>query len=118
MDEHLLSATLFLDKAWDKGIPVWIVSLELSKVFDRANWNALWFALRDHGVSGHHLLILQLKYSNQLGEVQGEHSNGDPFPIHGGVRQGCVLTTRLFRSALEWGMSAWRLNAEARKLWF
>ena len=30
MDEHLLSATLFLDKAWDKGIPVWIVSLDLS----------------------------------------------------------------------------------------
>ena len=31
MDEHLLSATLFLDRAWDKGIP-------------------LWLALRDHGV--------------------------------------------------------------------
>ena len=51
MDEHLLSATLFLDKAWDKGIPVWIVSLDLSKAFDRVNWNALWLALRDRGVS-------------------------------------------------------------------
>ena len=35
MDEHLLTATLFLDKAWDKGIPGWIVSLDLSKAFDR-----------------------------------------------------------------------------------
>ena len=44
MDEHLLTATLFLEKVWDKGIPVWIVSLDLSKAFDRANWNALWLA--------------------------------------------------------------------------
>ena len=69
MDEHLLTATLFLDKAWDKGIPVWIVSLDLSKAFDRVNWNALWLALRDHGVSDHLIWILQLIYSNQLGEV-------------------------------------------------
>ena len=104
MDEHLLTATLFLDKAWDKGIPVWIVSLDLSKAFDSVNWNALWLALRDHGVSDHLIWILQLIYSNQLGEVQGEHSNSSPFPIHAGVRQGCVLSPRLFCSVLQWGM--------------
>ena len=79
MDEHLLTATLFLDKAWDKGIPVWIVSLDLSKTFDRVNWDALWLALHDHGISEHLVWILQLIYSNQSGEVQGEHSNSDFF---------------------------------------
>ena len=63
------------------GTPVWIVSLDLSKVFDRANWNALWLALHDHGISDHLVWILQLIYANQfLGEVRGEHSNSDPFP--------------------------------------
>ena len=80
MDEHLLTATLFSDKAWDKGIPVWIVSLDLSKAFDRVNWDALWLALHDHGISEHLVWILQLIYSNQSGEVQGEHSNSDLFP--------------------------------------
>ena len=118
MDEHLLTATLFLDKAWDKGIPVWIVSLNLSKALDRANENALWLALRDHGVSDHLIWILQWIYSNQLGEVQGEHSNSNPFPIHAGVRQGCVLRPGLFCSVLQWGMSAWIQNAEARTCGF
>ena len=117
MDEHLVTATLFLDKAWDKGIPVWIVS-DLSKAFDRANWNALWLAFRDHGVSDHLIWILQLIYSSQSGEVEGEHSNNNPFPIHAGVRQGCVLSPRLFRSVLQWGMSVWRQNAETQKCGF
>ena len=103
-----------LDKAWDKGIPVWIVSLDLSKAFDRANWDALWLALHDHGISEHLVWILQFIYSNQSGEVQGEHSNSALFPIHAGVRQGCVLSPRLFCSVLQWGMSAWRRNAETK----
>ena len=68
MDEHLLTA-LFLDKAWDRSIPAWIVSLDLSRAFDRVNSNALWLALRDPGESGHLIWILQVLYSNQLGEV-------------------------------------------------
>ena len=46
--------------------------------------------------------------------MQGEHSNTDPFPIHAGVRQGCVLSPRLFGSVLQWGISAWRRNAETK----
>ena len=66
-------------------------------------------------VSDHLIWILQSIYSNQLGEVQGEHSNSNPFPIHAGVRQGRMLSPRLFSSVLQWGMSAWRQNAETRK---
>ena len=45
-------------------------------------------------------------------------NNNDPFPIHAGVRQGCVLSRHLLCSVLQWGMSAWRINAETRKCSF
>ena len=70
MDEHLLTATLFLDKAWDKGIPVRIVSLDLSRTFDRVTWNALWLALRDHGESDH--LICSWTVACEMGVARGQ----------------------------------------------
>ena len=53
LEEHLLAANLFLDKATARGIPVWLVSLDLSKVFDRVHWPTLWNALRAQGISDH-----------------------------------------------------------------
>ena len=35
IDENLLTANPFLDKTLAVGIPVWVVSLDLSKAFDR-----------------------------------------------------------------------------------
>ena len=37
LEEHLVTANLVLDKADAVGIPVWIISLDLSKAFDRVH---------------------------------------------------------------------------------
>ena len=34
------------------------------------------------------------------------------FPIRGGMRQGCVLSPRLFNSVLEMAMACWRASVE------
>jgi len=53
IEEHLLTASLVLEKTLAVNIPTWIVSLDLSKAFDRIAWPALWQALRQPGVSDH-----------------------------------------------------------------
>ena len=108
LEEHLLSADIFIDKTRERNIPIWIVSLDLSKAFDRVSWPALWEALRGHGLSEHIVWTLQCLYHSQSGEVKGQSARSVSFDILAGVRQGCVLSPRLFCSVLELAMSRWR----------
>ena len=112
LEEHLLTANLFLDKTLAANIPVWVLSLDLSKAFDRVDWSALWLALSEHGVSSHMVWILQNLYFGQHGEVTGQGGNSRTFQINAGVRQGCVLSPKMFSSVLHWAMSKWRRWAE------
>lgn len=113
IEEHLLTANLMIDKATAHDIPLWIVSLDLSKAFDRVSWSALWAALQDHGVSDHLIWMIQNLYRDQFGEVLGEWKRSEPFDIKAGVRQGCVLSPRLFSCVLEWAMSRWKQECVA-----
>ena len=114
LEEHLLTANLFLDKATAHGIPVWLVSLDLSKAFDRVHWPTLWNALRAQGISDHMIWMLSKLYEGQSGEVQGKWGSSRNFPIASGVRQKCVLSPRLFSAVLQWAMKNWRRDASLK----
>jgi len=113
LEEHLMTADMFIEKTRAQNIPIWIVSLDLSKAFDRVAWPTLWKALLEHGVSEHMVWILQSLYHAQTGQVQGKSKNSCLFEILAGVRQGCVLSPRLFCSALELAMAGWRQKVES-----
>ena len=51
MEEHLLTANLVVDKSFAANVLLWILSVDLSKAFDRIDWGALWQALRAQGAS-------------------------------------------------------------------
>ena len=112
LEEHLVTANLVGDKLFAANRPLWIASLDFSKAFDRINWDALWQSLLEHGVSAHMVWILQLLYCEQTGAVKGTWGNSTVFPLKAGVRQGCVLSPRLFCSVLQWAMKDWRAWAE------
>ena len=114
LEEHLVTANLVVDKFFGIDMPVWVISLDLSKAFDRVDWNKLWAALLDHGVSEHIVWIIQCLYFSQRGCVRGELDISDEFPINGGVRQGCVLSPRLFTGVLQWAMRKWRSKVESK----
>ena len=104
LEEHLVSANLVIDKLLAVGKPVWIVSLDLSKAFDRVNLSKLWAALTAHGVSQHLVWIIQCLYWKKERCVKGDTDVSNCFPINSGVRQGCVLSPKLFSSVQQWAM--------------
>ena len=110
IEEHLLTANVFLGKTLAVGIPVWVVSLDLSKAFDRVHWPALWKSLREQGISEHMVWMISKLYDGQFGEVIGSSGRSRKFNITGGVRQGCVLSPRLFCAVLQFAMRKWRLK--------
>ena len=110
IEEHLLSANMVIDKTLLGNKPLWILSLDLSKAFDRVDWDALWSGLRLHGVSVRLIWLLQLMYSNQTGQISGHSDVSREFCIKAGVRQGCVLSPRLFCSVLQLAMEDWRCD--------
>ena len=110
IEEHLLTANLVIDKTVATGKPVWIVNLDLSKAF--VHWGSLWQALRQHEVSDHMVWILQCLYHDQIGTVRGSSGTSRPFDIRQGVRQGCVLSPRLFACVLQWALRTWRARVE------
>ena len=90
IEEHLLTANMVIDK----------MSLDLSKVFDRVNWDSLWEGLQRHGVSEHLVWALRLIYWEQNCQVINKQDAGAEVDIKAGVRQGCVRSPRLFSCLL------------------
>jgi len=108
IEEHLSTASLVIEKTLMMNIPIWIISVDLSKAFDRVAWPTLWQALGDNGVSAHLVWVLQNLYHQQKGQVAGDWGESNWFDISAGVRQGRVLSPRLFCCVLQWGMQRWR----------
>ena len=116
IEEHLLSVNMVIDKTLLDSRPLWILSLDLSKAFDRVDWDALWRGLQLHGVSAHLIWLLQVVYSNQTGQINGHSDVSREFCIKAGVRQGCVSSPRLFCSVLQLAMEEWRCDVSQNGL--
>ena len=97
-----------IDKTLLANVPLWIVSLDLSKAFDRVSWDSLWGRLLRHGVSEHLVWALRLIYWEQKGQIVTKQDTSWEFDIKAGVRQGCVLNPRLFSCVLEVALKKWR----------
>ena len=110
-----ISPTLLSASTKDRNISVhcrWESANSKMSASDRVDWQILWQAFRAQGVSEQIVWILQCMYFDQCGEVVTCSERSKRFDIRAGVRQGCVLSPRLFCAAFEWGMRAWRLNGQ------
>ena len=90
-------------KSLEFQFPLWLVSIDLRKAFDRVDHAALFAALENQGLDLQYINLLRALYSKQEGCVDGIR-----FDIKRGVRQGDVLSPLLFNAVLECAMRKWK----------
>ena len=62
VEEYVLTANVCLQKTLAANAPLWIISLDLSKAFDKIDRNALCAVLGQHRISKELIWILQCVY--------------------------------------------------------
>ena len=77
---------------------------DYAKAFDCVDHNILWKILKEMGTPDHLTCLLRNLYAGQEATVRTGHGTSDRFQIGKGVRQGCILSPRLFNLYAEYIM--------------
>ena len=76
--------------------PSYFCFIDYAKAFDCVDHNQLLKILKEMGIPDHLICLLRNLYAGQEAAVRTEHETTDWFQIGKGVRQVCILSSRLF----------------------
>ena len=85
------------EKCREQRRPLFIVFIDLTKAFDLVSRRGLFNLLETIGCSPKLLSVLSSFHNNMKGTVNYDGATSEPFDIHCGVKQECVLAPTLFR---------------------
>ena len=77
-------------------MPLYIAFIDLTKAFDLVSRKGLFQLLKKIGCPPQLLSITASFHDDMKGTISYDGETSDPFPMHSGVKQGCVLAPTLF----------------------
>ena len=93
-----------MEKARELQKNIYFCFIDYAKAFDCVDHNKLWKILKEMGIADHLTCLLRNLYAGQEATVRTGHGIADWFQIGKGVRQGCILSHRLFNLYAEYIM--------------
>ena len=85
------------EKCREQQQPLYMAFIDLTKAFDSVHRQALWLALAKIGCPDKYIRVLRLLHDNMSATVlSGGGNETEPFGVHTGVKQGCVIAPTLF----------------------
>ena len=85
-----------IDYYMRNGSEVFVGVMDMTKAFDKVKQSALFWKLIKRGISLVFLRLLMDMYSKQMGCVTWNGKNSNTFSIRNGVKQGGVISPRLY----------------------
>ena len=102
--DQIANIRWFIEKAREFQKNIYFSFIDLAKAFDCVNHKKLWTILQEMGIPDHLTCLLINLYANQEANVRTGHGKIDWFQIGKGVRQGDILSPRLFNLYAEYIM--------------
>ena len=93
----------------DQNINAYILSIDLMKAFDRADWNFM-FKTKKFKIGENFIQWVKLAYTDIASKIKVNGFLSDGFALERGVRQGCPLSAPLYTITAEILAIAIRLN--------
>ena len=93
-----------IEKARELKKNIYFCFIDLAKAVDCVDHSKLWKILKETRIPDHLTCLQRNVYSGQESTVRTGHGTTDWFQIGKGVRQGCILSPRLFNFCAEYIM--------------
>ncbi|XP_066946153.1 uncharacterized protein [Macrobrachium rosenbergii] len=84
------------EKCIEQQMDLYVVFIDLTKVFNTVNRDALWSILTKLGCSPEFITLIQLLHENMTGQVLSNSDVTNTFQITNGVKKGSTLVAVLF----------------------
>ena len=99
--EGIFNARSVIEATLEIHGKLYVCFIDYKKAFDRVYHHIIMEVLKKHGVDDKDRRIIQNLYYQQTASVQFGDEQSESFPIKRGVRQGCVLSPKLFNAYTE-----------------
>ena len=94
--DMIFSVRQLQEKCREQRRPLFIAFIDLTKAFDLVSRRGLFNLLEKIGCPPKLLSVISSFHNNMKGTVNYDGATSEPFDIHRGVKQGCVLAPTLF----------------------
>ncbi|XP_076061565.1 uncharacterized protein LOC143037317 [Oratosquilla oratoria] len=94
--DMIFCARQLQEKSLEQQQPAMFIFWDLKKAFDKVPRPAMWAVLARFGCPPDFVTLVRALHDEMVGRVCHQNSLSEPFPINGGLKQGCVLAPTCF----------------------
>ena len=94
--DMIFCARQLQEKSLEQQQPIMFIFWDLKKAFDKVPRPAMWAVLARYGCPPDFVKLVRALHDGMVGRVCYRNTLSDPFPINGGLKQGCVLAPTCF----------------------